>query len=362
MSSIAEISVRRLRLPLKTPYKVSRKSFHEFDPIVVVMRDNEGRVGWGETVISRGYTNESPEGGWGFCNAAARRLVGCGTEYAKSALAADTRENSHACSVLVTAIEMIEADPLLDVRGATAIPLLVPVNAMELDAIGPEIEGYIASGFRTLKVKVGFGVDGDLARIARIQREVSGRATIRLDANQAFTKEDGCRFAAALDPAGFELFEQPCHMDDWDANAAVAKLSTVPLMLDESIYGIDEIDRAAGIAGVGYVKLKLKKLGGLNRLKAALDRIWQVGLQPVLGDGVSTGLSCWMEACVARSTIRNAGEMNGFLKLTTRLLQDELPFANGAIHLQPDWRPALDFAALDRRTEAVKHYSMVRRC
>jgi len=352
MGTIVEIVVRRLHLPLTTPYKVSTRTYHQFDPIVVEIHDRDGRTGWGETVISQGYTNESAEGGWAFCTTMAEQLVGASTEAAKAALVPHLREHSHASSILGTAIEMIEGNPLLDVTSSTEVPLLVPVNAMTLEAIGTEVEGYIAAGFRTLKVKVGFVVAEDLARVARIQRDLAGRATIRLDANQAYSREDGCRLAAALDPVGIELFEQPCHKDDWDSNAAVAAVSTVPVMLDESIYGIEEIDRAARLPGVGYVKVKLKKFGSLDRLKAALDRIRAVGLQPVLGDGVSTDISCWMEACVARSTITNAGEMNGFLKLVKPVLSTPLSFAHGKIVLQPGWKPIVDMQFLAQATEA----------
>ena len=74
---------------------------------------------------------------------------------------------------------------------------------------------------------------------------------MRLDANRAYSEADACRFAAALDPSGIELFEQPCHSDDWDANAKVAKVSTVPIMLDEPICGLGDIERAADIAMSG---------------------------------------------------------------------------------------------------------------
>jgi L-alanine-DL-glutamate epimerase-like enolase superfamily enzyme len=144
-------------------------------------------------------------------------------------------------------------------------------------------------------------------RVKAIQRAIGGRATMRLDANRAFSEADGCRFAAALDPAGIELFEQPCESDEWEANANVAKVSTVPVMLDEPICAIEDIERAATIPNVGFCKLKLKRFGGLDALKAALDKVREVGLEPVLGDGVGIELGCWMEGCVARSTIRNAG-------------------------------------------------------
>jgi hypothetical protein len=35
-------------------------------------------------------------------------------------------------------------------------------------------------------------------------------------------------------------------------------------------------------------------------------------MEPVLGDGLGIELGCWMEGCVARTTIRNAGEFTGF--------------------------------------------------
>jgi hypothetical protein len=107
---------------------------------------------------------------------------------------------------------------------------------------------------------------------------------------------------------------------------------------------------------VGYVKVKMKKLGGLDRLAEALRRIRQVRLKAVLGDGVATDISCWMEACVARGTIANAGEMNGFLKLRTRLFESDLPFSAGAIRLSPGWQPVVSMDVLERHTEAVERY------
>ena len=89
-------------------------------------------------------------------------------------------------------------------------------------------------------------------------------------------------------------------------------------MLDESIYGPADIERAARLSGVGLIKLKLKKTGSLERLKRGLERIRELGMEPVLGDGVAADIGCWMEACVARDTIRNAGELNGFLKPKAR--------------------------------------------
>ena len=134
-------------------------------------------------------------------------------------------------------------------------------------------------------------------------------------------------------------------------------MSRVPVMIDESIYGLDEIDRAGAIDGVGFVKLKLKKLGGIDLLVEGLEHIRDKGMEPVLGDGTATEIGCWQEACVARTTIRNAGEMNGFLKFRSRLFEEPLGFENGAIQLKQGMAPTLDRDVVERLAEARKDVS-----
>ena len=90
------------------------------------------------------------------------------------------------------------------------------------------------------------------------------------------------------------------------------------------------------------------KLGGLDRLATAIDTIRECGMEPVLGNGVACELGCWMEACVARGRIDNAGEMNGFLKPALRLLEQPLVFDAGAIALTPGFAPVLDREAVAR--------------
>ena len=118
------------------------------------------------------------------------------------------------------------------------------------------------------------------------------------------------------------------------------------MMLDESIYGIDDFRRAADLKAARYIKLKLMKQGGLDRLAAAIDSIRECGMEPVLGNGVACEIGCWMEACLARGRINNAGEMNGFLKPAARLLKNPLKFDRGAIVLEPGYGPQLDDAAV----------------
>lgn len=350
MSCIEKITLRHLKQPLIRPYRLSYRTFEEFEPYVIEVEDDRGRYGFSDGHISPGSSSETRAGGWSFLKEVIPSSLGLDTETAKSSILARFEESKVAATALVSAIEVLEDHPILKVTKDARLPLLTPINALDPSGIAKEVEDWLAMGFRTFKIKVGKDVEADLERVAVIQRAVAGRATLRLDANRAYSREQGEKFARSLDPAGIELFEQPCDSDDWNANAAVADVSTVPLMLDEPICTLEDIDRAAEIKGVSYCKLKLKRFGSLERLDEGLKRVKSNGMDVVLGDGLGSEIHGWLEACAALNTISNAGEFNGFIKPKDRLLKPQLPFENGAIHLAKDYRPALDRAAIQRFT------------
>jgi len=124
----------------------------------------------------------------------------------------------------------------------------------------------------------------------------------------------------------------------------------VPLMLDEPICSEADIDRAAAIKGVGFCKVKLKRFGGIGLLASAIERIQDRGMSAVLGDGLGGEIACWMEACVARDLIKNAGEFNGYLKAVDRVLLNPPGFNSGAITLPANYQPALDNNRLSELT------------
>lgn len=355
---VHEVILRRLWLPLIRPYRLSYRTFTEFEPILVHVRSSSGREGWGEGHISPGSSSETREGGWRFCQEHAEQIIGKDARTAARLLAESVAASKVAATAMVTAIEMMQGDSALRVEAPVAFPLVTPFHTLNENEMETETESLLGQGFSTFKIKVGNDADDDLKRVKAIQKAIAGRAKLRIDANRGYSREDGCRFASSLDPEGIELFEQPCAAHDWEANAAVAAVSTVPLMLDEPICGISDIGQAGEIDGVGYCKLKLKRFGGLQKLREALMRVRECGMQPVLGDGLSAEIHCWMEACAAVGLVTNAGEFNGFLKPSVRLFSNPLPFSSGRIQLPAGFCPEIDRDAVDRHTIARERYSI----
>ena len=126
-------------------------------------------------------------------------------------------------------------------------------------------------------------------------------------------------------------------------------------MLDESIFGLEDIERAADLGIASFIKLKLLKMGGLDRLADGLELIRAKGMEPVLGNGVASDIACWMEAAVAAKHIRNAGEFNGFLRPVSGILVEPLTVVAGAMVLTPDFVPQLDRDKIARFSVAGEH-------
>ena len=351
---ISKITLWQLKLPLKVPYVLSYNTFVDFEPIVTEVQLSNGKVGWGEAHISPGSSSETRSGGWNFVKSISKELVGTTPNLAIANILNSTPYSPVAKTSLAVAIEMATNYKSLIQAEDIVFPLLTPFNATDPGSIETEIEERLALGFKTFKVKVGKDVEKDLQRITAIQKGLSGRATLRLDANRAYSRTDALNFAKKLNAEQIELFEQPCNADDWSANADVARVSPVPVMLDEPICSIADIDRASTIPNVGFCKLKLKRFSSIDQLEQGLRRVKEHGMQAVLGDGLGGDISCWMEACVGQRLVDNAGEFNGFLKMDKSILSNPLEFANGAIHIPKNYWPNINLDYLETRiTERV---------
>ncbi|MFQ5995110.1 MAG: mandelate racemase/muconate lactonizing enzyme family protein [Acidiferrobacterales bacterium] len=350
------VTISRLKVPLKTPYKLSLAEIRAFDTVLVEARNGDGRIGLGEATVLTGYTHETIDQCWELAAELAQRIIGRPFEDAK-AIADESRHRApFTVTAVVTAIEMLQGSSFLTRSAPERVPLLALVHSTDADGLSREIDTLIEQHYATLKVKVGFDVESDLTRVRLIQQLVDGRARLRIDANQGYNRDDARHFAKSLNPEGIELLEQTCAAGDWKAAQAVAEVADVPLMLDESIYDLSDVDRAADLGVAQYIKFKLMKAGGLADLAKALDHIRACGMEPVLGNGVACDVGCWMEACMMPGYVNNAGEMNGFLKTRSPLFQEPLIVEHDAIKLEPAFVPKLDQAMITQYTEATQQF------
>lgn len=169
------------------------------------------------------------------------------------------------------------------------VPLNLPTSfTIAIDT--PEAMAELArqaAKFPVIKIKVGSDPE-DLARVAAI-RAARPDAKLRVDANAGWSREEALRMVRALEPYDLEMIEQPLAKDDIAGMGLVQKATSIPIVADESVQGLEDLEALAR-AGVQGVNLKLMKLGGLAPALRMLRRAGELDLRVLLGCMIETSL------------------------------------------------------------------------
>jgi L-Ala-D/L-Glu epimerase len=319
---VAHVTTRKLDLRTATPFGISRWTHSVFEDYVVELRAG-GLVGRGEAAPNRRYgetrgagmallADLAPEiadlGGPAAVEAFGDRLAGGGAAPAWPALRAGL-------SAAAWDLAGKQAgEPVWRMLGL-ARP---SVSTSFTIAIGdPEemlAQARAASEFHTLKIKLGF--DGDLDLAVRLARALP-ETTFRYDANEGWDRE---RAAAALDTLaglGAELVEQPLPAAAAADVAWLRERTPVPLFADEAVLGVEDLDAAADL--YDGVVVKVAKSGGIAGAFALMSACSGRGLRVLLGCMVESSLG--IAAALQMAGLADHVDLDGGL-----LLADD-PFA-----------------------------------
>jgi D-galactarolactone cycloisomerase len=107
----------------------------------------------------------------------------------------------------------------------------------EASRLAREAETHAANGFRALKIKLGFGIDDDLA-VMRAVKEVVKDKEVMIDVNHAFGVADAIRLGRSLEDMGWRLrwYEEPVVQEDLDGYAEVRRALATPIAGGENEY------------------------------------------------------------------------------------------------------------------------------
>ena len=150
-----------------------------------------------------------------------------------------------------------------------------------------------ATRFPALKIKV--GGPSDLETLEAVRRVFDG--PIRVDANTAWTPEQGARLIPDLIRLGVELIEQPFPAHRIDQLGWLQERSALPLVADESAVTIRDLVGLVGV--VDGVNVKLAKCGGPGPASRMLARARELGFRTFLGCMEETSLGIAASAHVA---------------------------------------------------------------
>ena len=201
-----------------------------------------------------------------------------------------------------------------------ARPAPVPTSyTISLDR--PEVMAEAAlrvKSFPFLKVKLGTpgkeSLDEERIRAIRAARP---DARIRVDANAAWDAEGAIALIRRLEKYDLELVEQPTAADDIAGMGRVQKATGLPVVADESVRTLADIDRLHE-AGVRGVNVKLMKCGGIAPAVAIARRAKEYGMGVMLG--------CMVETSAGVSAMAALVSLADWIDLDTPLLTANDPF------------------------------------
>jgi L-alanine-DL-glutamate epimerase-like enolase superfamily enzyme len=155
-----------------------------------------------------------------------------------------------------------------------------------------------AAGFRSFKVKVGLGVDGDVRRFALARKLAGPDAFLGADANGGWSRAQARQAIRGLAEYGPAFIEQPLPAGDLVGMHAL-RAEGLPIVADESVFGTEDLVRVIQADAADVVSIYVGKSGGPGRA-VAMGRIAEAfGIDTLLGSNGELGLGAAAQLHVA---------------------------------------------------------------
>ena len=313
---LTRIDLHDLALPLAEPFIISGGTMTVRRSLVVVLHDDAGHQGYGESPpFDLPFYSEETLGSARLLleQLLIPRLVGRdveGPEAVDALLRQGVRGNPFARAALETAAWDLEAHrrgtglaALLGERlGATPAPRISCGVALGIppdrstETLARWIEDAVAHGYRRVKIKVAPGWDTEPVAAAR---RVLGGSDIPLtvDANGGYDWPGHEAALRSLDDAGLLYIEQPLAPDELVGHVRLSQTLRTPVCVDETLHGERAARQLVELDGPRVWNMKVHRMGGLTevcrviRLAREHDvRLW-AGTMPESGLGSQAALA-----------------------------------------------------------------------
>ncbi len=286
---VKEITAWQVRIPLKKPIQHASHTRTETDNIVIRVTLDDGTIGFGEGVPREYVTGETIDSALALLKQSdlPAQIEDCPSF--KSALAIIERlrlapianddrgcqGNGARCAIELALLDAFGTHfqhPVSDVTKLLAHDdLYEPKEHVRYSGAITSAQGFKARvaawkmwiyGFRQLKIKVGIDGQDDVERVGLIRRRVGRKMDLRVDANEAWTPANVGDKIRELKPFDVTAIEQPVPHAQTALLREVRSELGVPIMLDESLCGMIDAERAFDGETCDLFNLRLSKCGG----------------------------------------------------------------------------------------------------
>lgn len=336
-------SFERISLPLENPFTIARGTQTHAENVVVNITDEGGMTGVGAAAPA-GHYGETVE----TVEAVLPRLLSVVERIDDPhALEAIERELKHAvndnpaarCAISIALHDLAAKRlgvPLYKLWGldASQTPKTsFTIGLDETDVVREKTEDAVKAGYDVLKIKL--GTDRDEELISAVRDEAPD-ATIRVDANEAWTPRETVQMSHVLAEYGVEFIEQPVPAENPSGLKFAYERSVLPIAADESCITLEDIPQIADKADIA--NLKLMKCGGLYEAQRMIHTAHAHGMEVMLGCMVESNAA--IAAGCHLAPLLDYADLDGALLLADDPY-DGVPLPNGEIDLTGIDRPGI---------------------
>jgi L-alanine-DL-glutamate epimerase-like enolase superfamily enzyme len=280
VSSITSATAYLVDIPVETVRTDASQSFLKQETIFVELTTDDGGSG-------RGYSYTIGTGGSAvlalLTDYLLPRLVGHDARDVE-AIWRDLHSTTRATAVgAITSLALAAVDTAVwDWRGQhTGLPLWrlaggakdrIPLYDTEVGwlhlSIDEIIEGAkaaLAAGMTGVKVKIGKPSPAeDVERLTALRAAVGPDVDLMVDANQSLTAAEAIRRARLLEPVDLFWLEEPLPADDVAGHERLARSTTIPIAVGESMYSIGHFAEYLARGAAGIVQVDVARVGGIT--------------------------------------------------------------------------------------------------
>jgi o-succinylbenzoate synthase len=276
---VEKVKLERLKMPLLSPFQTSFGTEIEKEFILVSVY-GDGQVGYAECVAMETpvYNEETIDTVWHIAEQVIiPKLLETELESPEdfSKLFSWIRRNNMAKSAIESAIWDLYAKQqgisLSEALGGVKEEIEVGVSIgiePTVEGLLNKVEGYLAQGYKKIKVKIKPGVD--VERVKAIRERFGYDIPLMADANSAYTL-DQIDILKELDQYGLMMIEQPLAHDDIVDHAKLQRELQTPICLDESIHSVEDARKAVELGSCKIINIKIGRVGGLTEAKKLHD-------------------------------------------------------------------------------------------
>ncbi len=300
--TITAMDLWHLRLPVVSRRDHGIGSVEDACEIVVVrLRAEGGAEGFGEASPWSVFTG-TPEASMAALDRYMRpHVIGARVGDRTAIMARASRAVAH-CTEAKAALDTALLDltgritgapvwALLGGRFRDTIPLSVSIANPDFDADIALMERLRTDGIGIVKLKAGFADHAfDIRRLERISCDFP-EFQLRVDFNQGLGIDEAPDRVADVAAFRPDFIEQPVRADQFAMMARLRAMTDVPILADESVFGPEDMIRAAREGICDGVSVKIMKSGSLTRAQSVARIAALSGLSAYGGDMFESGLA-----------------------------------------------------------------------